>query len=711
MISVADPSRRLPPETFSHILSFLKPPSLVRCAQVSRAWNEVCTDEAVWRALALRLGYCQLERAAEELESGIRVVASVLQRFDPNTEPDPSEDLLQATIQRYRSRNNTAYFDDCESWRSLCTCVWRLGLNWSPRQPTGVLKPAPMTRAWETKAVFRDLDISALRRCESPPTTDREIAWVSERPKTISYLFPQRRVLHFKQNGSGVWRCKIDPEERTFIVTGQNGGIQVFDHSTKTLLWHIPRTATRSSSHLEFSRGWFIFDRPGIGHFEVWRSERLVPDLGRAPDRGHYQRFTILSSTRPIRAYRFQFPYLCAASQDGFITIWDVPQQEVVETIDMRDSAHRGGNITYIDFDDEFVFLNGIGAKSVSVFSRRTQRLVWSLGQHFASGASPPTTWSLKQCRLWGQGHEPVFWNPALMQRQLERAPPGPWQAGPNTMNSAQLTMAPYQIWSAVHPDLMTRTLLILGQGTILLIRDYKKFFRNPGQRPELFAEIEFENMPDYYHSHILNGQEDWSGLGWNRRLLWVQRGDAQLTVHEGKAVIINHFPVFLDLNSEAAAMHFGEGDTALEPETRSSANNLPDGSQYGPDQSVASPIASPHRSSDERNRNENSSERNETSARIPVLLYTQINGPVHDSYDRCSSVQMDEVGVYVTLDKDTTEFPVEEDEEMNIDELTGDDRVLLHFDFTKRHELTYNPDEYPSLFPEYAAENTTVPP
>ncbi len=40
--------------------------------------------------------------------------------------------------------------------------------------------------------------------------------------------------------------------------------------------------------------------------------------------------------------------------------------------------------------------------------------------------------------------------------------------------------MTPYQIWSAVHPDLRTKTLLVLGQGTVLLIRDYKKFFNDP---------------------------------------------------------------------------------------------------------------------------------------------------------------------------------------------------------------------------------------
>ncbi len=85
-------------------------------------------------------------------------------------------------------------------------------------------------------------------------------------------------------------------------------------------------------------------------------------------------------------------------------------------------------------------------------------------------------------------------------------------------MNFAQMTMTPYQMWSAVHMDLKTKTLLILGQGTVLLIRDYKKFFDDPSQPPELFVEVEFQNLRDYYHSEVLGGGEDWSGLGWNNR-------------------------------------------------------------------------------------------------------------------------------------------------------------------------------------------------
>ncbi|CBQ72963.1 conserved hypothetical protein [Sporisorium reilianum SRZ2] len=635
MTTRKDPSTALPPETFAYLLSFLEPPALSRCARVSTTWNAVCTDDSLWRQLAIRLGYCQEQRIAEETSSGIRVVACVLQKWDASTEPAASQDLLQATIQRYRSRNTTEYFDSCDSWRSLCCRLWRLDCNWSAKDPRGLA------------------GTSSTPSSPNPDDDDSHALSTSTSSQSPPYLLPRPRVLHEKTCGAGAWRCKIDPEERTYIVTGQNGGIQVFDHSTDTLLWHIARTATRPHPHLEYSRGWMIFDRPGIGHFEVWRRESLVPDLGRPPDRGHYQRFTVLSSTRPIRAYRFQFPYLCAASQDGFILIWDVPQQELVETIDFRHSPHRGGNINYIDFDDEFVFLNGLGAKSVSVFSRRTKSMVWNMGQHFAAGQPPPSTWRLEE---HGSSTTPES---AFVQQQLVRTTPNLWQAGPNSMNWAQLTMTPYQIWSAVHPDLKTKTLLILGQGTVLLLRDYKKFFNDPSKPPDLFAEIEFQNLEEYYSQRIVGGiEEDLSDLGWNNPRMWETLGDAQLTVHEGKAVIVNDRALILDL----AQVHGAQTQASA-----SSSDETP------PEQGDANAEAEPQSAEGE-------------PAVPPASVYCEANRSPRVSYRQCSSLQMDEVGVYLTADRDAFG-------EMYwggvFDTLIDGKRVLLHLDFSNRAEPT----------------------
>lgn len=509
-------------------------------------------------------------------------------------------------------------------------------------------------------------------------------------------LLPHIRTLHSGPPDSGVWRCKLDPDEGTYIVTGQAGGIQVFDHDTKKLLWHIAKTATRQYTHLEFSRGWMIFDRQGMDHFEVWRSERLIPDLGRAPDRGHFQRFTVLSSTRAIRAYRFQFPYLCAATQDSHILIWDVSQQKVVETIDFRDSPHSGHNVNYVDFDDDFVFLVGAGAKSVSVFSRRTQRMVWTLGRHFASGAPPPTTWRLEQ------PDEPSFANYGFVRHQLVRAPPNLWQAGPNTMNMAQLTMTPYQIWSAVHPDPKTKTLLILGQGTVLLIRDYKKFFNKHSGSPDLFIEIEFENMAEFCQ-RVLERHPHWPATSWNSPAAWEWRTDAQLTVHEGKAFIINEIALILDLDPVSASIHRQDCRAGVHSAAR------PPRQEEQADRAQAQGGEANHTSSSTLaddvvqgagfvQDGENDVGTDDTCGEQdtpPILVYVECNLRSQGAHYDPSSVQMDEMGIYYTAQMLPGNLP--RDEQISITSVAHQeadhDRFLLQLDFSQRQKLTPRPE------------------
>lgn len=455
-------------------------------------------------------------------------MTGTLQLCDPLQTPEHDFDsLLSKVVKRYKDRNVTSYFDSCDTFRSLCCQLWRLECNWSARPYT--LEHDTSNRS---ERIVKDHHHSAASKDSNPAQP--------------AGLDPYQDTFELPRDGPGAWRLKLDPVEGTIITTGQSGGVQVHDHSTKVLLWHIPKTATRPSPHLEFSNGHIVFDRPGLGHFEVWRSERLVPDLGRPPDRGHYQRLCIIGSTRPIRAYRFQYPILAMASQSGFIELWNVPDQTIMETINVTSSIHNNGNITYIDFDDEFVFLTGMGAKSVSVFSRQSKQLAWNMGQHFANGGLGPTTFGIQPKEYENSSSSSMFGEQDLVPKSANL-----WQDGPNTMNLAQLTMMPWQIWSAVHPDTRTSTLLILGQGTVLLIRDYKEYFRNTTKSPQLFIEIELWNLRDYNNrmlSQLLIDQgygEDpalfsYVSRDWNNRRLWEQIPEAQMTVHEGKVFIIN---------------------------------------------------------------------------------------------------------------------------------------------------------------------------
>jgi hypothetical protein len=55
--------------------------------------------------------------------------------------------------------------------------------------------------------------------------------------------------------------------------------------------------------------------------------------------------------------------------------------------------------------------------------------------------------------------------------------------------NFAQLMMAPIQRWSAVHPDFRSRTLVILSQTNVLVLRDYLTYFLAWEKRREAEAK------------------------------------------------------------------------------------------------------------------------------------------------------------------------------------------------------------------------------
>lgn len=81
-----------------------------------------------------------------------------------------------------------------------------------------------------------------------------------------------------------------------------------------------------------------------------------------------------------------------------------------------------------------------------------------------------------------------ILWIFLFLPYYLYRTP-SPWQSASGRQNFAQLTMAPIQSWSAVHPDFRSRTLVILSQTNVLLIRDYLTYFLEWEKRRENEAE------------------------------------------------------------------------------------------------------------------------------------------------------------------------------------------------------------------------------
>lgn len=104
----------------------------------------------------------------------------------------------------------------------------------------------------------------------------------------VRELIPATRYLRPAGSDEDVWRIKLDHADRCVVVTGRRGGIRTIDVDTGEVLWSIPPSETRRCPHLEWSHGYMIFDRVSMGHFEVWRNERIIPDVAE-PRRGFYE--------------------------------------------------------------------------------------------------------------------------------------------------------------------------------------------------------------------------------------------------------------------------------------------------------------------------------------------------------------------------------------------------------------------------------------
>lgn len=361
----------LPTELSLLVLSFLDPPSLCRCQEVCKAWQSLAVKDGVWRSVALNLGYLPpgVIRAQDLCEPPADV------RWCSNTnaysldyvkgvEPVHTQ-VRQGESVDYPSLLTTSsargYYDGLVSFQDLCIRKWRVDARWSATREheTGAL--------WELQPEMRLIDAAPpLVR----PATDLEEEVVEE-------------------EGRDVWRIKLDPVDRTIISTGQRGGVRVLCLDTKQVLWRLPQLATRQYPHVEFDRGFMVFDRMGHGHFEVWRAQRLA---GADGQRGHFDHYATLASPRPPRALRFQYPNLVVATLDGHLLTWDIVSKTVVQDIDLEDSVHKD-NVNYIDFDDEFIFLCGTGGKCVTAVSRKKGSIIWSLSMHFESNLPPPSTY------------------------------------------------------------------------------------------------------------------------------------------------------------------------------------------------------------------------------------------------------------------------------------------------------------------------------
>ncbi|KDQ20341.1 hypothetical protein BOTBODRAFT_51651 [Botryobasidium botryosum FD-172 SS1] len=197
-------------------------------------------------------------------------------------------------------------------------------------------------------------------------------------------------------------RFKIDEEQRTIICTNLLGGLRVVCAQEKSVLWSLPALYVRRCAHIEFSRGFIVFDRHGAD-LEVWQRETdyepatlsPIPDAsqlriwGGYPDqpaaRGHYRPFAMLSNPSDICAYRLAYPHLLVASHSaGEAYIWEIPTATLVQTLHLPPSeGATPPTIDYVDISDTHVFL-GLSVGLV-VYSRLTGSVVLEISTYKSS--------------------------------------------------------------------------------------------------------------------------------------------------------------------------------------------------------------------------------------------------------------------------------------------------------------------------------------
>lgn len=191
-------------------------------------------------------------------------------------------------------------------------------------------------------------------------------AWNGVAP---SQTIPKPRAIGSSIRES-VHRIKVDEQRKLIIsTTGMDfPRVEVRDMETGRGLWFLEPSMGRMYAHLEYSNGFFIFDRSN-GDREVWRlsgsgsqeTTELPPDfdsraqpeafmledseralrkalghyLGRLDDfrpRGCFEPYAVLRSPEETRAYRFVYPTLMTAAHEK-IYLWDVPSARIVEVV------------------------------------------------------------------------------------------------------------------------------------------------------------------------------------------------------------------------------------------------------------------------------------------------------------------------------------------------------------------------------------------
>lgn len=214
----------------------------------------------------------------------------------------------------------------------------------------------------------------------------------------------------------------------------------------------------------------------------------------------------------------------------------DVASKTLTRTVPLANTLHQHRNVSYIEFDDEYLFLVGFGFNRVSILRRDSGEVVWNLADHIKE-RGVPDCYRAAPLRT-GDRH-------ALLLRQQVQVRPPRWVSYLAHWSPRDPTQLCYS-WHAVHPDHDTGTLVVLGESCILLIPQYKAMLRGeetPTMRMYLLQSERDSRIFDEYEPEELA-----EALRHRRRPR--QDSSGQLAVANGRVAAVLESLTVLDLNA-----------------------------------------------------------------------------------------------------------------------------------------------------------------
>ncbi|KAL7424670.1 hypothetical protein Q5752_000354 [Cryptotrichosporon argae] len=223
----------------------------------------------------------------------------------------------------------------------------------------------------------------------------------------------------FSTHENDVWRFKLDRETGVMFSTSRStlhgtGGLIAVDIETSERLFAI--RDVRPSTHLEFTRGFVVFNHEAGGNhdsvLQVWRTQTAIDRSTRAADgepelrcvafvdgawtattpdaasplpKGHLAYFRTLVPPTSCNAFRARVDRefqdgeraVVATAGSDAAYVWDLETGQLLENYGFEEIEELDRGLQYIELDDNYLFVCVI--TGVLVFSRHTKRFLFPL--------------------------------------------------------------------------------------------------------------------------------------------------------------------------------------------------------------------------------------------------------------------------------------------------------------------------------------------